>query len=88
MTIGVFHKHRKLAMLALLPTCILMSTVFFLIAPTQGIYQYFIFRLHALFDQLMFYGRAKTKVAIMAFFCCREFVKNSTLCNPVFSVRG
>ena len=45
----------------------------------QGIHQDYISRLHASSAQLIFNGRAKTKLAMLAFLCCGEFVKNSTV---------
>ena len=46
----------------------------------QGIHEDYISRLHASLAQLIFNGRAKTKLAMLAFFYCGEFVKNSSAC--------
>ena len=74
-------------MLALLPTLYSIQLLFFsLFAPTdaskyeirnQGVYEDFISRLNTLLDYLIFNGRAKTKLAMLAFLYCGEFVKNS-----------
>ena len=43
----------------------------------QGIHEDYISRLHTLLKYLIFNGRAKTKLAMLAFLYCVEFVKNS-----------
>ena len=44
----------------------------------QGVYNDYISRLHASLNHLIFDGKAKTKLAILAFLYCGGFVKNST----------
>ena len=43
----------------------------------QGIYKDYISIINVMLDWLIFNGRAKTKLAMLAFLYCREFVKNS-----------
>ena len=74
-------------MLALLPTfivtylfllyfqCLIFSSKFEI--TNHGVYDDYISMVHALLHLLIFNGRAKMKLAIMAFLYCAEFVKNS-----------
>ena len=82
----VFHKHKKLGIMALLPT--LYSHMF---ASTdvskyeirnQGVHKHYISGLNALFDRLIYNGNAKTKLAMLAFLYCREFVIKEGLSFP------
>ena len=43
----------------------------------QGIHEDYISGSHALLEMFYFNGRAKTKLAMLAFLYCAEFVKNS-----------
>ena len=45
----------------------------------QEIHRDYILRLHALFEWFIFDGRVKTKLAMLAFLYCEEFVKNSII---------
>ena len=89
--IWVFHKHTKLAVLILLPTLYshIFAVFFSLFARKDGSkceipYQWenkdYILRLKtSLLHFFISNGRAKTKLAILAFLYCGEFVKNSIL---------
>ena len=85
--IRVFHNQTKLAMLALLSTLYShIFAVFFFICSkyfskceirNQGVHEDHISGLNALLEQLIFDGRAKMKLAMLAFLYCGDFVKNS-----------
>ena len=44
----------------------------------NGVYEDFISRLKTLLDKMIFDGRTETKLTILAFLYCGEFVKNSS----------
>ena len=47
----------------------------------KGAYEDYIFRLNTILHQLIFNGRGKTKLAMLAFLYCGEIVKNSNACS-------
>ena len=86
--VRVFHNHTKLAMLTLLPTLfshffcsflLYLLQLFLVNIRNQGVHRYYISGLNALLEQLIFGGRAKMKLAMLAFLYCAEFVKNSII---------
>ena len=76
-----------MVMLALLPTLYCHIFAFFILfAPTDaskfkignhGVHEDYISMLNALLDFLIFKGKAKTKLPMLAFLYCGEIVKNS-----------
>ena len=84
--IRVFHEHTKLAILALLPTCIPIYMQFPSLFVSYDIskcdirYHWvqadYISRFNTLLDFFISNGTAKTKLAILASLYCGEFVKN------------
>ena len=79
-------------MSALLPTVVVPYNCSFLLyfqstdarkyeIRNQGVHEDYISRLNTLLHYLIFNGRAKTKLAMLAFLYCGEFVKNSIQCR-------
>ena len=84
-----FLETHKLAMLTLLPTFMLIYSLFVPIDVSkyeignQGVYENYISRIQISLDELILNDTAKTKSAMLAFLYCREFVKNSPTDNIV-----
>ena len=54
------------------------TDVRFLEIRSQGVYEDYVSKLNALLDWVILNGRAKTKLAMLAFLYCGKFVKNSS----------